>query len=120
MKLTKETLKQIIKEELNKVLNEVDTSFVQTPELAEIGTQAQEIISLAFKNSGLPAGRLTVVNDGPRTVIALDFSGGNPLEPIAILDGGKYSIAPGNPGTPHKKINEKIQKMKEAIISATS
>ena len=120
MKLTNQTLKQIIKEELNNLLSEVDASFEQSPELSKIGTNEQELVSTAFKKSGLPAGRLKVVKDGPRIVIALDFSGGTPLEPIIFLEGEKYFIAPGNPGTPHPKINEKIQKMKEAIINALS
>jgi hypothetical protein len=117
MKVTKSYIKQLVKEELNRVLNEKSGAIESSPELEKFSMRIREAASQAFEVSGLKAGRLKAIKDGARSALVIDFGGSVPQEVLVYFDGNQYSLA-GSASTPDSGINQKIDGISSKLKGA--
>jgi len=80
MKLTKQQLKQIIKEELSEVINEIGVPFLST------GLKNPEMVNIVFKNNGEFYDGPFSVEDAKDIIATQDASGELKIEPASPQD----------------------------------
>ena len=118
MKVTKSYIKQLVKEELSKVLKEGYGILDPEGALENFGMRTRVAIQDAFMERGFKGGRLRAVKSGANEfAIIIEFGvPGIPDEALVYFNvqQNKFYIAPPA-NTPHDDINQKIDKIKSEV-----
>lgn len=121
MKVTKSYIKQLVKEELNKVLKENQGIADPDGVLQFFGAGIKEVVQDNFKDWPLRGGALSARKDGHDYVIVIEFGGGIPSEPLVYLNPNTNMLSiPEKPAkteneNANKKINDMKSKMKRVV-----
>ena len=131
MKVTKSYIKQLVKEELNRVLKENYGIQDSDGVLEKFDIRIREAVQDAFMARGFKGGSLKAIKSGPNdSVIIIDwgvsYSPEDPAEdriinvPLVWLNQtkGEFYVDSQPAKTPHNDINKKIDALKSKIKGA--